>query len=106
MNEGARVGAVSHSAGDTVYVFGYGRYVGDRHENECDTRSISPRGEALRIAGFPDPLIQLDDGSFIFGSECVWGPEDAVKDVLEKFSVVKIVNMADVRRYHEQRGAA
>lgn len=62
-NSGDRVVAIEQADSDTVYIFGYGTYVGDE---------LPPRGISL-LPDVPNPKIRLDDGSIVWGCQCWWG---------------------------------
>jgi hypothetical protein len=82
---GIRVGAISHADEETVYLFGYGVYDGDK---------VPP--EELKVQAFgilldrPNPQITLDDGKLVFGCECWWGPEEKVKTMIGSRKVVVV----------------
>jgi hypothetical protein len=78
---GQRVGAVSHSKDDTIYLFGYGVYEGDH---------VPPPEIGGFNTGFPNPRIKLDSGKIVYGCECWWGSEDAVKRRLEGMKIVEV----------------
>ena len=61
---GERVGAVLSSKDGVVYFLGYGKYVAD----------VEVEGLAS-----PNPQIRLDDGTYVYGYQCWWGPEDVIK---------------------------
>lgn len=71
---GARVGAIRNADDTTVYMFGYGVFVG--------------REPCPIIDGFPNPKVQLDDGGVVWGCECWWGPEDQIKRKISDRAVV------------------
>lgn len=96
---GTRVGAVSHSDKDTVYLFGYGIYEGDfvreglglfgeagdeRRMAEEYFRARNPKATDAEVKEFGDevlknPRIRLDSGKVVWGAQCWWGPEDEVR---------------------------
>lgn len=67
-----RVGAVRNADKNTVYLYGYGVYEGDEIHPEL---------------GFPNPKIQLDNGSVVWGCECWWGSEEKVKQMIGERNV-------------------
>ena len=83
---GDRVGAVSHSEGDTIYIFGYGVYAGD----EVPDTAGGWMGEGLRENGVTNPKIVLDSGKVVWGCECWWGSEESVRKNIEGKTVVEI----------------
>lgn len=82
---GQRVGAISHGDGDTVYIFGFGVYEGDFVPEEGVGGFM---GAAAREHNLTNPRIKLDSGKSVYGCECWWGPEDAVKQRIEGMRVV------------------
>ena len=78
---GTRVGAISHSEGDTVYLFGYGVYEGDH---------VPPKEVGGFNMGRPNPRIKLDSGKTVYGCECWWGPEDQIKSKIEGQKIVDV----------------
>jgi len=85
---GSRVGAISHSDHDTVYMFGFGVYEGD----------FVPSDEAGGFnLGIPNPRIRLDSGKVVYGCECWWMPEYQVKQLIVTRNVV-LADIDQVRR--------
>lgn len=78
--EGDRVIAISHSDGDTLYIFGYGTYLGDMNPTELSEKHY-PAGQLGQIVTeMPDitnPCIKLDNGQIVWGCECWWSPLDS-----------------------------
>lgn len=96
---GDRVGAISHTEGDTVYIFGYGVYTGD----EVPVGAGGFMGRVLCRAKKPNPKIVLDNGKVVWGCECWWGPEDDVKRSLEGQAVVEVdIEARRVSSYGEE----
>lgn len=90
---GDRVGAISHSEGDTYYLLGYGVYTGDFvPETACGVL-----GSLLRMNQVPNPKIVLDNGQVVWGCECWWALEDEVREQLEGRTVVES-NIEDLRK--------
>lgn len=77
---GARVGAVQKSDSETVWLYGYGTYDGDH---------VPPDGFLFEL-GIPNPRITLDDGSVVYGFQCWWGAEDAVRERYKNHAVVHV----------------
>jgi hypothetical protein len=96
---GTRVGAVSHSEDDKVFMFGYGEYVGDKVPGE-DGLPETPGG----FMGEVNPCIKLDSGQYVWGCECWWGTEKSVKTKFGDREVV-IVDIDERRAevYAKQR---
>lgn len=96
---GDRVGAVSHSKDGTVYIFGYGTFVGRVKRSEVDD-APEPAGDIGKMvteAGVSNPLIRLDSGKYVWGCECWWGPEAKVRERLAHADEVHEVDI-DERR--------
>jgi hypothetical protein len=64
---GARVGAIRSATTSVVDFYGYGVYDGDFDH------------EVMEGVTVPNPRITLDGGGVVWGCECWWGGEDAVK---------------------------
>ena len=64
--KGDRVGAVCSVQDGKISLFGEGTYLGDRIPSEG----------AFRDMGRKNPCIQLDDGNYVWGYQCWWGPLD------------------------------
>lgn len=89
---GDRVLAVSHSEGDTVFVFGEGVYEGEFPPVEA----AGILAECVRESGGTNPRIRLDSGEVVYGCECWWG---AVEQVRKRFGGARVVkvSIADAR---------
>lgn len=75
---GARVGALRNVEGDTVFAFGFGVYEG----------LFDPETGEKSEGIFGNPRIKLDDGrGYVWGFECWWGPEDAIKGRYAQYKV-------------------
>lgn len=98
---GSRVGAISHSENNTLYVFGFGVYDGDF----VPDTAAGTMGKTLQQVGAKNPKITLDNGKVVWGCECWWGPEDEVKQRLERFTVVE-TDIDEVRTKHSTEMAA
>jgi hypothetical protein len=83
---GTRIGAVSHSDKDTIYIFGFGTYAGD----EVPETAGGWMAEGLREYNIPNPKLVLDSGKVVWGCECWWGSEERVRKELEGRTVVEI----------------
>lgn len=104
--KGDRVGAILSASDKVVNLLGFGVYDGD-----CDINSPS---EIVKPAGWladaiietalphPNPRITLDSGEIVWGCECWWGDEEAVKVQIEKYKAagfaIKEVSMAEKRK--------
>jgi hypothetical protein len=81
---GKRVGAIQSADDKTVKLYGFGVYVGDE---------VPPDGFAHDV-GMKNPKIQLDDGGVVWGQECWWGDEEAVKKMIGDREII-IVTRAE-----------
>lgn len=70
MKTGDRVGAICSASDDKMELFGYGVYLGNEPHPQI---------------GIPNPKIQLDNGKFVWGCECWWGPEDIIKQKAQEY---------------------
>lgn len=97
---GTRVGALlsADEKTSTAYLLGYGTYEGDQ---------IPPPELNVRFFGIlidhPNPCIKLDNGKLIFGCECWWGPEDAIKERVAKFDKTVVVDIKKERAKPESK---
>ena len=73
---GARVGALSHGEEDRLYLFGYGVYLGELYP-PLGTPGLF--GTDASELGVRNPCIKLDNGKIVWGCQCWWGPEEAIK---------------------------
>jgi hypothetical protein len=78
---GSRVGAMGHADQDNVYMFGYGVYEGDH---------TPPKEIGGFNIGVPNPRIKLDSGKTVYGCECWWGSEAAVKKQIGDRTVIDV----------------
>ena len=83
---GERVGAVSHTDQDNIYLFGFGVYQGEK----VPPRGIKFMGVELNLMNHFNPCILLDNGKEVWGCECWWGPEATVKKQMEGRKVVEL----------------
>lgn len=83
---GSRVGAISHSDDNAVYLFGFGTYEGDF----VPVGAGGAFGKAMQDAEAPNPKIVLDSGKVVWGCECWWAPEEKVKKLIEGKAVVDV----------------
>lgn len=70
--KGTRVGAIKSADDTTVELLGFGTYQG---------YDESP-------LGVPNPKIELDDGTVVWGFQCWWGEQEKI----EKMCVGRVVN--------------
>ncbi len=74
--EGERVGAMKSANNEVVNLFGYGVYKG--------------RQPCPLLDNIPNPCIELDDGTIVWGCECWWGPEERIKASIGDRQVVLV----------------
>lgn len=67
---GDRIGAIQSARDNVVKFFGYGTYLGD---------------EVPADYPLPNPKLQMDNGAIVWGFQCWWGDESAVKSQIEKY---------------------
>jgi len=77
---GDRVGAIRNADSTTVYLFGFGEYIGDK----VPTRGFWWGAE------IENPTIKLDNGEIVYGFECWWSSEVKVKEVIGSRTVVNV----------------
>ena len=65
----------------TVKFLGYGEYVGDYFHPH------------LQFDDFDIPLIQLDNGGYVWGNECWWYPENEMDPALKRYPNVLMVEL-------------
>lgn len=78
-NIGDRVGAILSASSTEVNLIGYGTYQGEH---------VPPEDASGFNLGHPNPKLVMDDGTVVWGCECWWGDEDAVK---KRFAGLKVV---------------
>jgi len=76
---GERVGAISHTDENIVYLYGFGIYDGEH---------IPPKDAGGFNVGRPNPRIKLDNGKTVYGCECWWGAEEQVKAQINGMEIV------------------
>lgn len=90
---GERVGALVSIDGDVANLLGYGIYVGDEVPPDMGKGSFTG---LMHSAKATNPKLVLDTGDVVWGCECWWGSEQAIKKRLESLQV-KEVRIADFR---------
>ncbi len=90
---GDRVGAISHTEGKEVHLYGYGVYEGD----EVPPRGISLYGVDLHENKMTNPKIRLDNLKVVWGCECWWGPEEQIKKQIAAFENVVNIDIIQAR---------
>lgn len=98
--EGTRVGAILSIEPENkcIKFLGYGTFLG------CE-KPTSAKGyiaEITKQSGLSNPKIQLDNGKIVWGCECWWGPEEAIKAEItlltSKGFTVENVDMDAIRK--------
>lgn len=70
---------------NTVYLFGFGKYVGD----EVPDQEAGGLAGPIRHRQAANPKIVLDNGIVVWGCECWWGPEERFAKDYGKFAIVQ-----------------
>lgn len=91
---GTRVGAVLSADANEVKFFGYGTYQGDQIPESEDVLIM---GFSAKKAGLSTPALLLDNGDMVYGCECWWGPEEAVKETFGERTLT-MVRIGDLRK--------
>lgn len=95
---GERVGAIARADKETVWLFGYGTYQGER---------VPDPALGVRMFGMPmdheNPCLLLDSGKLIFGCECWWASEARVKEIIGDRRVVEVDIVAERAAAQETR---
>ena len=76
---GERVGAILSGDEKAIKFLGFGEYVGE----EVPPADTGGFGSMIHVAGLTNAKIKLDNGKIVWGCECWWGGEEAVKKELE-----------------------
>lgn len=89
---GTRVLAISHSDKSKAYVFGYGTYEGDKAPKDypIDQQPAGMIGRFIVQEGRENPCIKLDNGKYVWGCECWWGPAEGAEEHLEGLEIKEI----------------
>lgn len=82
---GDRVGAIRNADSTTVYLYGFGEYMGEQ---------IPTRG-FLGEVEMENPTIKLDSGQVVYGFECWWGSEAKTKEMIGDRTVVTVTVETD-----------
>ena len=81
---GERVGALLCVDDKLVQLIGYGVYVGD----EIPPKEIGDLGFFVPLV--PNPRINLDNGFTVYGCQCWWDEEIAIKTVINNREVAYV----------------
>jgi hypothetical protein len=94
---GDRIGAILGERDGVAEFLGYGVYVADEVP---PADAVGWMAEACREYATPNPKLVLDDGQLIFGCQCWWGQEAAVKKNIAGYEkqgyVIKMITMKEV----------
>lgn len=91
---GDRVGAICSGKGDTIKIYGFGTFEG----NHIPEEAVGPFAEAMRELKVENPRIRLDSGEVVYGCECWWGPENAIREKLEAYKTILEVSIDEDRK--------
>lgn len=92
---GCRVGAILSGDNTEVHLLGFGTYDGE-HEPPFGPMGapmsvideMKKRGELPADWTWKNPRITLDDGRVVWGCQCWWGPEDAIRKRIEGLKII------------------
>ncbi|MFZ2486873.1 MAG: hypothetical protein WAZ19_02025 [Anaerolineae bacterium] len=87
---GDRVGAIKGKTEEGIEFFGYGVYVGD-HVPDKSHGTPGSWLEFLHSSELVNPKIELDNGQVVYGIECWWGSESAIREQLDGQNVVVVL---------------
>lgn len=90
---GERIGAIYKASEETVYVLGFGVYVGD----EIPPKDGGWMAAACHEVGATNPKLVLDDGQIVWGCQCWWGPADRALAMIGNRKI-EYVRMEDILR--------
>jgi len=77
---GERVLAVRSADETTLFIYGYGTYVGYETPPVGTPHIFGPITQELVDIGYTNPKIELDSGDVVWGAQCWWGPVDKMLD--------------------------
>ena len=78
MKIGTRIGALQSANADTVYLFGFGTYVGEEIPPDNVVGPFGHHG----LLELKNPKLVMDDGTVVWGCESWWGDENAVRRMI------------------------
>jgi hypothetical protein len=84
---GARVVAIKSTDKDTVHLYGYSVYEGNKVP---DVTAEGTMANMLRKAGISNPSIRLDSGKIVYGCECWWQSEDQAKKTIGDRKIIDV----------------
>lgn len=96
---GARVGAILSHDYSQVHLLGFGVYDGEheppfgpmgmpKDEYEVLLQEMKRKGLVSQDYTWKNPRITLDDGRVVWGCQCWWGPEEAIRKRIEGLKVI------------------
>lgn len=99
MEVGGRIGAVLKMDAETVHLLGYGIYEGDHEppfgplgfskaEHDKVVTEMKADGRLPADYVWVNPRLLLDDGRIVWGAQCWWGGEEAVRRQIGERTVV------------------
>jgi hypothetical protein len=91
---GERVGAVMNADNQVVRLFGFGVYEG--YVTPDAALGVQFMGGPIE---YENPCILLDSGQRVFGCECWWGGEQAVRDMIGHRAIELIDITAERAKY-------
>jgi hypothetical protein len=77
VKKGDRVGAFLSKSHDQVELLGYGVYEGDYPPFEYEPELLNPR-------------IKLDSGEIVWGMQCWWASEEAIKNSIKNLKIINV----------------
>lgn len=95
---GDRIGAVVSASNGKAVIFGYGTYQG---ESVPPPDVIGPMGISPHEIGLSNPKLALDNGETVYGCECWWGSEEAVREQLKDHEI-EIIKPSDYRNRNSE----
>jgi hypothetical protein len=106
---GERVGAILGTKDKVVELLGYGIYEGDfdpDNPTKDSPQAVGFVAEISRRDGRVNPRIRLDNGKIVWGCECWWGSENAVKARLSQWEAagysITNVDIDEVRKPYQK----
>ena len=96
--KGDRVGAIFGAKNGVCEFLGYGTYEGEAIPKEAG----GFMAEAIRENNNTNPKIKLDNGKIVYGCECWWGSEEAIKEKLKAFTKIINVDIEKIREEHKE----
>ncbi len=97
---GARVGAILKADNTEVHLLGFGIYDGEHEppfgpmgapkaEYDAWLEEAKAAGHVAQDYAWKNPRITLDDGRVVWGCQCWWGPEEAIRKHIEGLRVIR-----------------